>query len=404
MLSDDFYGKKPFVWWVGVVEDRTTDPLKMGLLRVRIIGLHPQEKELVPTEALPWVQSLHPVTGNKTSSGAREGDWVWGFFQDGEAAQIPVIIGVFSGVDQVVNIAGKPYTDPGNLGFRDVRTKAQVDAAPRPPEHVVFRKAHTPATHAPLARGELDGTGIKNTNANLSHACDISGYVKTVTGKTKFIAGKIAMAIREAIQALIKLVGGTDTSGIMSTISGFLKQVASKIRMIRDFVTEITDFVRSITEVVAIVAGIIKFVLSLPARLAKFLKECMSSVMSAIGDGLSDLVSSAKSSFSISGGSSDFTSLMKDVKAVGTEAKATFGAVTGAISTGVSLGISDAKQFGSDTLNKMSSFTSLEDITSATASLTGAISQQKKENISTASSSMFSLDGYNKSNTSTTIV
>ena len=168
MLSDDFYGKRPFIWWVGEVEDRI-DPLKMGCIRVRIIGLHPKEKELVPTSALPWAQQLHPTTGSNSSAGPREGDWVWGFFQDGEAAQIPVVVGVFSGIDQFVNIAGKTYQRPSNFGFSgDSRTEAQVNAGPKPKENVDTRVAGKPSTYPNLSRGVIERTGIFNTNSSLS--------------------------------------------------------------------------------------------------------------------------------------------------------------------------------------------------------------------------------------------
>ena len=37
-----------FYWWFGVVEDRE-DPLRMGRCRVRIMGYHIDNKEILPT-------------------------------------------------------------------------------------------------------------------------------------------------------------------------------------------------------------------------------------------------------------------------------------------------------------------------------------------------------------------
>jgi hypothetical protein len=43
MITEDFYGKKQFIWWTGIVED-VLDPLEIGSVRVRIIGLHSENK------------------------------------------------------------------------------------------------------------------------------------------------------------------------------------------------------------------------------------------------------------------------------------------------------------------------------------------------------------------------
>ena len=106
-LTKDFYGLRGFVWWVGIVEDRQ-DPLRMGNIRVRIIGLHSLDKTKVPTNTLPWAQTLLATNTVKSTSLPLEGDWVLGFFQDGETAQIPVVLGVFNGLHNPMN-----YTTQG---------------------------------------------------------------------------------------------------------------------------------------------------------------------------------------------------------------------------------------------------------------------------------------------------
>ena len=97
----NMYGN--FVWWQGVVEDRT-DPLFLGRCRVRILGYHTDSKEAglgIPTVDLPWATPSQPITSaamngiGSTPLGPVEGTWVFGFFRDGENAQEPVIIGTF---------------------------------------------------------------------------------------------------------------------------------------------------------------------------------------------------------------------------------------------------------------------------------------------------------------------
>ena len=43
--------------YYGVVEDRS-DPKQLGRLRVRVLGLHTEDKTILPTEELPWATVL----------------------------------------------------------------------------------------------------------------------------------------------------------------------------------------------------------------------------------------------------------------------------------------------------------------------------------------------------------
>jgi len=99
----EFMGKNGFQWFVGVVEDRT-DPKTLGRLRVRCLGYHTEGLDKLPTSDLPWAHVMNPITSATVSGlgqsplGAVEGTWVIGFFQDGEDAQQPIIIGTLPGV------------------------------------------------------------------------------------------------------------------------------------------------------------------------------------------------------------------------------------------------------------------------------------------------------------------
>jgi hypothetical protein len=97
MSDSDFAGKNGFIWWVGIVEDRG-DPLKVGRIRVRIIGWHTDNKSELPTDKLPWAQILLPTNGAALIAGPKEGEWVMGYFLDGSEGQQPVVMGVFPGI------------------------------------------------------------------------------------------------------------------------------------------------------------------------------------------------------------------------------------------------------------------------------------------------------------------
>ena len=92
----EFIGKNGFVWWIGVIEDRG-DLLRMGRCRVRIFGWHTNDVSLLPTQDLPWAQPVQPMTGGNTFSTAKVGDWVLGFFLDGDNAQFPMMLGILPG-------------------------------------------------------------------------------------------------------------------------------------------------------------------------------------------------------------------------------------------------------------------------------------------------------------------
>jgi Gp5 N-terminal OB domain len=88
----------------GVVED-VNDPLKIGRVRVRVFGLHSDDRSLIPTNALPWATVLQPVTSASMSgignspTGMLPGTWVALYFTDVDC-QYPVVMGTLHGIPQ----------------------------------------------------------------------------------------------------------------------------------------------------------------------------------------------------------------------------------------------------------------------------------------------------------------
>jgi hypothetical protein len=123
----NFVGLDEFVWWKGVVEDRK-DPLKLGRARVRIFGLHTEDKQLMPTENLPWAIPILPLDEGKNAIGPKEGDWVVGFYLDGQSAQVPAMFGKILGIPEEA-------ADP-SIGYNDPTPDELLvpGSLPRPPE------------------------------------------------------------------------------------------------------------------------------------------------------------------------------------------------------------------------------------------------------------------------------
>lgn len=93
------------IFFRGVIED-IKDPLFLGRCKVRVIGLHSDNLDDIPTEKLPWAMSLIQST-NKQECPYRPGDWVLVVYLDqrnpidpekvGEM-QTPIILGMLPGI------------------------------------------------------------------------------------------------------------------------------------------------------------------------------------------------------------------------------------------------------------------------------------------------------------------
>jgi len=117
MNNENFMGLGGFLWFFGVVEDRQ-DPLKVGRLRVRIVGVHTQDKQALPTADLPWALCVLPITASgisgigQSATGLLEGSWVFGFFRDGNFRQEPLILGSLPGRPTELADNRKGFYDP----------------------------------------------------------------------------------------------------------------------------------------------------------------------------------------------------------------------------------------------------------------------------------------------------
>jgi hypothetical protein len=119
MSAVDYISKREFVWWQGFVED-VHDPMRLGRVRVRIVGWHNPDKADMPVEDLPWALPLMPLTSSSTTgigaspTGLVPGAVVIGFFRDGALAQQPIVFGTVPGIPT----EGPPG---GSYGFGDPR-------------------------------------------------------------------------------------------------------------------------------------------------------------------------------------------------------------------------------------------------------------------------------------------
>ena len=154
----NFIGLEGFIWWIGVVEDRK-DPEQLGRVRVRCFGWHTEDKNKIPTDALPWAHPVIPVNNPSTYT-PKEGDMVFGFFMDGDSAQRPAIMGVLPGKPDKKPNYQNGFSDP-RTDFGSVPNKPNDSAEPYPKGKYIKEQ-----TTNRLARGKSDSTVIATRKKN----------------------------------------------------------------------------------------------------------------------------------------------------------------------------------------------------------------------------------------------
>ena len=146
LIDTQFLGRNGFVWWIGQIVAqknweqnigaRPTDKLEeqKGFsfrYKVRIMGYHTADSKQLNDEQLPWATVMLPVTAGVSGGGVstpnlRQGNFVYGFFMDGEDAQQPVIMGVM-GYNQYTGI----LKEPPEVGFVPFSGYTVDDTKPR---------------------------------------------------------------------------------------------------------------------------------------------------------------------------------------------------------------------------------------------------------------------------------
>lgn len=171
LFTSGFAGAQ-FNWWVGQIADDATwrDNSPSGKhesasqvagqsrrYKVRIIGYHDQQEETIPSDQLPWAQVMYPVTAGGgqaaayTTTALRQGNFVFGFFLDGQDMQVPIIMGVLGNNAQTA-LKTKTGTTDSNFGPTSgyaESSKGETDTNKKVPDaDLVINKPKSPAQAA----------------------------------------------------------------------------------------------------------------------------------------------------------------------------------------------------------------------------------------------------------------
>lgn len=195
-------------FYTGVVEDRT-DPLQVGRVRVRIYGLHTEDKSLIATGDLPWSDVLMPTTASSLSGlgmsphGLVEGSTVMGFFRDEGDMQDFVVFGSLFGFPSENylipnNDGAKPVSRGPDKGFNDARYKdyntfkTSIDGVKNSSTGRNFQLSHhlddAPRKPSKLTQN-LDGSGTKIENPKTGVAYPKEEYTKLKKSDVNIGAG-----------------------------------------------------------------------------------------------------------------------------------------------------------------------------------------------------------------------
>ena len=259
---ENFIGKDGFNWWIGVVENRN-DPLKLGRCQVRIFGYHTENKQLISTADLPWAPCLVSPNSQQSFATPKEGDYVMGFFADGESNQAPTIMGIYTGI--------KASTG-GDSGFQDPRTPEEIAAAPKPPDGIIVESVGQPTT-SPSARGVVANTPQGRAANNRTHICNVAVEINKDVAVVKSEVMGIVKLIRTTLEGLW---AGTSSTPIIEEAKEVALALKAKVKLIQKELEPIIDEIRAYQEYIQYLQDLVRYIQSLPAQLQALLAKCLS--------------------------------------------------------------------------------------------------------------------------------
>ena len=238
LLKSNFVGRDGFRWWIGQIapEEAQGDQINQegsawgNRIKVRIMGYHPQDLTELKNVDLPWAQVLLPTTAG--SGGADRfrsirlspGDSVFGFFLDGDDAQLPVIVGLFGRTKG--QFPAKDYSMPF-APFTGYTSKIKNDNS-------YFLKTEVGEQSGPSSQPcpvQLPEKLVKKLNENLPDV-DKLRSTHPVIGKVINLGSNESTAaiseIKDQVGGLVDDIQGMVGDGKLSELSGAAKQLSKK--------------------------------------------------------------------------------------------------------------------------------------------------------------------------------
>jgi hypothetical protein len=324
LLKSNFLGRDGFRWWIGQIPPESAHGGQINgagwgnRFKVRIMGYHPYNTVELPDEDLPWAQCLLSTTAGTGASNhvttvkVRPSDTVFGFFLDGDNAQIPIIMGCFGRTSQVPSsdYAGpfQPFTgqtskinNDGTALKKDETSEQNANSA-KSPRNVSPQQAQA------LGNGELqyfsaigDKIPLANT-VNNTFVGKISAEITNLLNKIKVpaiftnIANEINR-VTEKIQAITNGLVGNMINGLYTKLAGILN---SGLSLLYDKVKKISGHnaaVNALTDMLNPVLALQKAIPCVAGSIISGLGSVIKNILTSVVDNVANFVTCAANQF-----------------------------------------------------------------------------------------------------------
>lgn len=206
LIKSNFVGRDGFRWWIGQVAPVTSQDSQFNKsgwgnrCKVRIMGYHPHDETELSNDDLPWSQILLSTSDGSgasnyaTNTKIRPGDIVFGFFLDGDNAQIPVVIGCFGRTDKIPN-QSSDFVSPF-VPFTGFTNRIENDGSRLKSDQTNEQKPHTQTSpyHLPPQ--------VANRINQISYYSGIGDNLQLASIKPGSKIDKISTEIENAIKYL----------------------------------------------------------------------------------------------------------------------------------------------------------------------------------------------------------
>ena len=254
-----------FLWWVGQIADESTwqenqldskhksseDFVGWGYrYKVRIIGIHDQSEATIPSDQLPWAQVMYPITsgggqgGSYQTPGLRQGNFVFGFYLDGQDQQVPVIMGVLGANPQIPKSTQSALNGGQNFTPQSGNAPkvADADLVTEQPSgsNTAPTKESPAAPHQETVADKRKDEVLKRKHPIWCTDPRQTSPMKGIQTLMEELTNKI-QKLQEGLQSYANAV----QSGI-NVVNSLINQVNEIDRLIKDFSCEIAKFLRTL--------------------------------------------------------------------------------------------------------------------------------------------------------------
>ncbi len=260
VFQKSFVGRDGFIWWIGQIASDSflknqpgssaKDILTPGYdyrYQVRIMGYHTADKDSLTDDQLPWATVVLPVTagggggGNAATPSLEKGNFVYGFFLDGEDGQQPVIMGIL-GYNKLM---GGMEDGVPPVGFTPFLGFNSSSPAPIPSQSLTCQKKRIPEKPKKEDYGSGRSGAKKYTEAVKAWKQEFGNVITGVDGDAQTKSKAQCQEDRHnAKKKSLKSPSKCDKSalGIQHDIMNLIDDVQTAEKSLKEFHSDVQEF------------------------------------------------------------------------------------------------------------------------------------------------------------------